>query len=68
MNMNNIQQHSRGAYSLLYKLEQLTADQVQEAAPLLQYQSGANLSAEIKELREYVRALEMSMFPRELIG
>lgn len=65
---NEIMINSKGAYNLLYKLEQLTAEQQREAAPLLQYKAPAELSAEIKALRGYVRALEMSMFPRELIG
>ena len=65
---NDIQKHSAGAYNLLYKLEQLPAADIMEAAPLLNYNSGAELEKEIKELREYVRALELNMLPRDIIG
>lgn len=65
---NDIQKHSKGAIELLYKLEQLTAAELMEAAPLLEYDSGAKLNSDIKDLRGYVRALELSQFPREFIG
>ncbi|MBR6393906.1 MAG: hypothetical protein IKS13_03725 [Ruminococcus sp.] len=68
MNMNDIQKHSTGAYRLLYKLEQLTPEELSTAAPALQYEAPAALANDVKELRGYVRALELSMFPRDLIG
>ena len=68
MNMNDIQKHSTGAYRLLFKLEQLTTEELSTAVPTLQYEAPAALANDIKELREYVRALEFSMFPRDLIG
>lgn len=65
---NDIQRHSKGAIDLLWKLEQLTAAELMEAAPLLNYGSAAELAKDIKDLRGYTRALEMSQFPREFIG
>ena len=65
---NAIQRNSKGAVELLYKLEQLTAAELMEAAPLLNYGSAAGLANDIKELRQYVRGLELDQFPRELIG
>ena len=64
----SIQRNSKGAVELLYKLEQLTAAELMEAAPLLNYGSAAGLANDIKELRQYVRGLELDQFPRELIG
>ena len=67
--MNNaIQRNSKGAIELLYRLEQLTAAELMEAAPLLDYGSAAGLENDIKELRQYVRGLELDQVPRELIG
>lgn len=65
---SNIQKYSTGAYRLLYKLEQLTPEELSTAATALQYEAPAALVNDVKELREYVRALEFSMFPRDLIG
>lgn len=65
---NDIMRHSKGAIDLLWKLEQLTAAELMESAPLLNYGSAAELERDIKDLRGYTRALELSQFPRELIG
>ena len=65
---NEIQRNSKGATQLLYNLEQLTDSELMEAAPLLDYKSAAELSRDLKELRGYVRGLELDQFPRELIG
>lgn len=65
---NEIMRNSKGAYKLLYNLEQLTDNDLMKAAPLLEYGSAAELSRDIKELRGYVRALEFSHFPKDFIG
>ena len=68
MCINELQKNSKGAAELLYRLEQLSAADQMEAAPLLEYGSAAELARDIKQLREYVRSLELSHIPRELIG
>lgn len=68
MCINELQKNSKGAAELLYRLEQLSAADLMEAAPLLEYGSAAELDRDIKQLRQYVRTLELSHIPRELIG